>query len=91
MNLVGPENFLVLTVLNVSPETLQKERAKIARTMEEQTGLLIEIDRIDSRRLISANNTIEVRSYDTDISFYAIDPSPKSEKILDRNSTLVQR
>lgn len=91
MNLFGSENFLVLTVFNVSPETLQKERAKIARVMEDQTGLLIEIEKIDSRRLVTVNNSVEVRHHDSDIWFYAIDPSPKAEKILTRNSSVVQR
>jgi protocadherin-15 len=89
VNLVGPDNFLILTVQNATSESLQKDRAKIARVIEERTALLIEIEKIDSRRLLSANNTIEVRHHDSDVWFYAIDP--KSEKILLRNSSLLHR
>ncbi|OXU31282.1 hypothetical protein TSAR_011025 [Trichomalopsis sarcophagae] len=89
VNLVGPDNFLILTIENASPESLQKDRAKMARVIEDKTGLLIEIEKIDSRRSLSVNNTIEVRHHDSDIWFYAIDP--ESEKILLRNSSLLHR
>ena len=89
VNLIGPDHFLILTVENASPESLQKDRAKIARVIEEKSGLLIEIEKIDSRRLLSVNNTIEVRHHDADVWFYAIDP--KSEHVLLRNSSLLHR
>lgn len=89
VNLVGPDNFLILTIENASPESLQKDRSKIARIIEDKTGLLIEIEKIDSRRSLSVNNTIEVQHHDSDVWFYAIDN--ESEKILLRNSSLLHR
>ncbi|XP_058794818.1 cadherin-99C isoform X2 [Phymastichus coffea] len=89
VNLVGPEHFLILTVQNAAPESLHKDRFKIARLIEDKTGLLIEIEKIDSRRLLSVNNTLEVRHHDSDIWFYSIDPN--TEKILTRNSTLLNK
>ena len=89
VNLFGPEHFLVLTVEDVSPEALQKDRAKMARVIEDKTGLLVEIEKIEPRRLLTANNTIEVRYHDADVWFYAIDPD--GEAIVSRNSSLMNR
>lgn len=89
VNLVGHEHYLVLSVENASPESLQKDRAKMARVIEAKTGLLVEIDRIEPRRLLTVNNTMELRHHDSDVWLYAIDP--KSERILDRNSSLLHR
>ncbi|XP_014233945.1 cadherin-99C isoform X2 [Trichogramma pretiosum] len=89
VNLVGQEHFLVLTVEDTKPEQLSKDRAKIARVIEDKTGLIIEIDKIDLRKLLTPNNTIEIRHYDSDVWFYVIDPT--SGKILTRNSTLLQK
>ncbi|XP_014216092.1 cadherin-99C [Copidosoma floridanum] len=89
VNLFRPDNYFVLTIQNASPESLLKDRAKIARILEDNTGFLIEIEKIDSRRTLSVNNTIEVRHHDSDVWFYAVDP--KSERILTRNSSVVQR
>ena len=89
VNLVGPDNLVVLTVENATPEQLQRDRATIARLVEDKTGLLVGVDRIDSRRLLTPNNTLEIRHYDSDVWLYAVDP--ESDSILTRNSSLLRR
>ncbi|XP_024946139.1 cadherin-99C isoform X2 [Cephus cinctus] len=89
LNLIAEENLLVMAILDAPPDTLQKEALRIARTVEEKTGLLIGIDRITVRKTLTKNGTVETFPQDSDVWFYAVDPD--TETILDRNSTRLQK
>lgn len=88
VNLIGEENLLVMSIEKAAHENLHKDGPKIAKLMEEKTGLLVGIDRIVVRMVKTENGTIEIPE-DSDIWFYTIDPI--TEIILDRNSTRLQR
>ncbi|XP_034940694.1 cadherin-99C [Chelonus insularis] len=89
INLIGEENLLVLAIQDALPENVQKETTKIVRILEEKSGLLIGIDRISIKKTLTKNGTIETHPHGSDVWFYAIDP--KTEIILDQNSSLLQR
>ncbi|KAL0104591.1 hypothetical protein PUN28_017380 [Cardiocondyla obscurior] len=88
VNLIGEENLMILVVQDAAPDVLQKEAGKIANVIEQKSGLLIGIDRITARKMLK-NGTIETFPQDSDVWFYAVDPT--TETILNRNSTKVQR
>lgn len=89
VNLIDETNLLILVIQEAAPETLQKEASKIVRVIEDKTGLLIGIDRIAVRKTLTKNGTVESHPQDSDVWFYAVDP--ESGRILDRNSTRLQR
>lgn len=88
VNLIGEENFLVMSIEKAAHENLHKDGPKIAKLIEEKTGLLVGIDRIVVRMVKTENGTIDIPE-DSDIWFYTIDPV--TEIILDRNSTRLYR
>jgi len=89
VNLIGEENLMILVVQDAAPEALQKEAGKIASIIEAKSGLLIGIDRVAVRKILTKNGTVETFPQDSDVWFYAVDPD--TEAILDRNSSKVQR
>ncbi|XP_012058840.1 PREDICTED: protocadherin-15 [Atta cephalotes] len=89
VNLIGEENLMILVVQDAAPDVLQKEADKIANVIQQKSGLLISIDRVAMRKVLTKNGTIETFPQDSDVWFYAIDPD--TEAILNRNSTKVQR
>ncbi|XP_015117521.1 cadherin-99C [Diachasma alloeum] len=89
VNLIDEEDLLVLVIQDASPDTVQKEASKIVRILEEKSGLIIGIERIAMRKTVTKNGTVESHPLDSDVWFYAVDP--KTETILDRNSSQLQR
>jgi len=89
VNLIGEENLMILVVQDASPDALQKEAGKIANIIEQKSGLLIGIDRVAVRKILTKNGTVETFPQDSDVWFYAVDPD--TEVILSRNSTRVLR
>lgn len=89
VNLIGEENLMILVVQDAAPDVLQKEAGKIANVIEQKSDLLIGIDRVAVRKILTKNGTIEMFPQDSDVWFYAVDP--ETEAILSRNSTKVQR
>ncbi|XP_011338456.1 cadherin-99C isoform X1 [Ooceraea biroi] len=89
VNLIGEENLMILVVQDAAPDALQKEAGKIASIIEMKSGLLIGIDRVAVRKILTKNGTVEMFPQDSDVWFYAVDPD--TEAILSRNSSRVQR
>ncbi|XP_046585956.1 cadherin-99C isoform X1 [Neodiprion lecontei] len=89
VNLIGRENLLVLVVEDASADVLQKEVPKIASVIEEKTGLLVGVERVAVRHSITKNGTVETIPGDSNFYFYVIDPV--TEKILEGNSSQMQR
>ncbi|KAF7995558.1 hypothetical protein HCN44_006665 [Aphidius gifuensis] len=89
INLINEENLLVLVIRDASPDIVQKDASKIINILEEKTNLIVAIDRIAVRKTVNKNNTVESHPQDSDVWFYMIDP--KTERILSRNTTRLQR
>ncbi|XP_067205247.1 cadherin-99C isoform X4 [Linepithema humile] len=89
VNLIGEENLMILVVQDAAPDVLQKEADKISNIIEEMSGLLIGIDRVAVRKILTKNGTVEMFPQDSDVWFYAVDPD--TEAILNRNSSKIQR
>ncbi|XP_043200018.1 cadherin-99C-like isoform X2 [Amphibalanus amphitrite] len=86
INLITPENRMILVVRDAPPETVNSHQAKLIKVLQDLAGddLVVGVERIDSRRYISENGSIETDPAGTDVWFYVIDP--RSDVILTRRS-----
>lgn len=89
VNLIDEENLLVLVIQDASPDIVQKDSHKIINILEEKTNLIVAIDRIAVKKTVTKNGTVESHPQDSDVWFYTVDP--KTEHILNRNNSRLQR
>lgn len=89
INILNKENQLILVFKDARPETIRMQSKNISKVLEEKTDMIVGIEKFTSRQFINENDTLELDSTGTDVWFYVIDPS--SGKILERNSSRVQR
>jgi len=88
INLVRDGYFLVLSVKDTPPEEMEMKAENLAHIIQDQTGLVIEVNRILPAQQESINGTCCTENPDgSDIWFYAIDP--ETEKILPYNHSTV--
>jgi protocadherin-15 len=80
---------LILVIDDAKPKTIQQETNRLVDIMEDDTNLVIGIEKVAVKQYLGDNGTIEHDNSGTDVLFYVIDP--ETEKILDRNSTRIQR
>lgn len=89
INLISDQNRLILVIDDAKPKTIQHETNRLVDIMEDDINLVIGIEKVAVKQYLGDNGTIEQDNSGTDVWFYAIDPD--TDKILDRNSTRIQR
>ncbi|XP_069688978.1 cadherin-99C isoform X2 [Periplaneta americana] len=89
INLIGDQNRLILVIDDAKPETITHETSRLVDVMEDDTNLVIGVEKVAAKLYVGDNGTIEQDPVGTDVWFYAVDPD--TDKILDRNSTRIQR
>lgn len=89
VNIVMPSNLLVLVLQDVRPERVQGEAQRLVAILEQHSGLVVGVDRLTARHYLADNATLQTDTAGTDVWFYAVDPV--TGRILERNSTRVQR
>ncbi|XP_055624574.1 cadherin-99C isoform X2 [Toxorhynchites rutilus septentrionalis] len=88
VNLISDINRMALVFSDSTPKDVRRHvRALEELLHDKSTGLITGIERFSTRKILNENGTIEEVNGATDVWFYAVDP--KSEKILERNSTSV--
>lgn len=87
--MISDQNRLILVIDDANPKSIQLGTSKLVDIMEDDTNLVIGIEKVAVKQYLGDNGTIEQGHSGTDVWFYAIDP--ETEKILDRNSTKVLR
>jgi protocadherin-15 len=80
---------LILVIDDAKPKAIQHETSRLVDIMEDDTNLVIGVEKVAVKQYLGDNGTIEQVHSGTDVWFYAIDP--ETEKILDRNSTRILR
>ncbi|XP_065371321.1 cadherin-99C [Calliphora vicina] len=89
INQITDLNRLSLVFSDATPNELRNQYAALEELFSEKTGGLITgIERFSNRKFLNENGTILENPSATDVWFYLIDP--KTEAILQRNSTVVQ-
>ncbi|XP_072398558.1 cadherin-99C [Diabrotica undecimpunctata] len=89
VNLISPTNRMILVIGDATPDVVLTKKDDIIRILQEQTGLIVGVEKMISREYVGGNNTLETDSTATDVWFYAVDP--ETDTILDRNSSIVKR
>ncbi|XP_026273024.1 cadherin-99C [Frankliniella occidentalis] len=89
VNIVTPNNLLVLVLQDVRPERVQGEAQRLVAILEQHSGLVVGVERLTARHFLADNATLQTDGAGTDVWFYAVDP--ETGRILERNSTRVQR
>lgn len=74
---------------DAKPDVVSTKMDIITSVIEEQTGLIMGVDKLTTREFISANGTLETDTAATDVWFYLIDP--ETDAVLPRNHSIVQR
>ena len=80
----------MLTIANTPPDVVNNQRGQLMDILQEQTGLVIEIDQILASMTPFANGSCcRINPRSTDVYFHAVDP--KTDEILPYNSSVVTR
>nr|XP_022907030.1 cadherin-99C-like [Onthophagus taurus] len=88
INLIAPINRLVLEIGDAKPDVVANKLETVSQVIQDRSGLIAGIEKINIREFIGENGTLEVDPIGTDVWFYVIDP--ETETILPRNHTLIQ-
>jgi protocadherin-15 len=89
INLITTDNRLILVIGDAKPDVVQKKITLITTIIQEQSGLIVGVEKLATREFIGGNGTLESDPAGTDVWFYVIDP--ETDTILSRNSSLVKR
>lgn len=86
INIISDANRMALVFSDTNPKEVRRYARALEDLLLERTeGLMTGIEKLSNRRILDENGTIFELTNATDVWFYAI--NPKSEKILERNST----
>uniref|UniRef100_A0A1B0D2Q1 Cadherin domain-containing protein n=1 Tax=Phlebotomus papatasi TaxID=29031 RepID=A0A1B0D2Q1_PHLPP len=89
INTISDINRMSLVFSDASSKDVRSHSKALEELISEKTsGLIAGIERFSSRKFLTANGTVEEDPNATDVWFYVIDP--KTEMILERNSTVVE-
>lgn len=89
VNVITPLNKMILVIEDGNPEKVQTKTNDIIRIMQDQTNLIVGVEKLTQREFINENGTLETDPTGTDIWLYVVDP--KTDTILTRNNSLVKR
>lgn len=90
VNLIRPGDGVVLTISEMKPEMVNSKRVQLIDILQEQTGLVIEIDQILPAMNPFVNGSCcRINPRSSDVYFHAVDPT--TDEILPYNSTVVTR
>ncbi|XP_018578210.1 cadherin-99C [Anoplophora glabripennis] len=89
VNLISQVNRIIMVIGDAKPDLVQSKLDDIARIIQEQSGLVVGVEKLTAREFIGGNGTLETDQAATDVWFYVVDP--ETETILPRNNSLVKR
>lgn len=89
VNIISALNQIILVIGDANPEKIQNKQNDIIKILQDQTGLIVGVEKLSPRKYINENETLETDPTGTDIWLYVVDPS--TDKILERNSSQVQK
>lgn len=89
LNVISALNKIILVIEDANPEKTQTKINDIIRILQEQTRLIVGVEKLTPREYINENGTLETDPSGTDIWMYVVDPN--TDTILQRNSSVVRR
>ncbi|XP_071438739.1 cadherin-99C isoform X2 [Hetaerina americana] len=89
INLIEEQHRMILVIEDAPPEVVKNKENIVLSILKDHSKMAVGVEKVVARQYLAENNTIESDSSGTDIWFYVIDP--ETERILERNSSRVQR
>ena len=89
VNLISSVNRMVLEIGDAKPDVVANKIDVVTSVIQEQSGLVVGIEKLNVREFVGENGTLESDPAGTDVWFYVVDP--ESDTILPLNHTIVQR
>lgn len=89
VNLVYETNRMILVIGDAKPDVVATKLDTVTHVVQDQTGLIVGVEKLSAREFIGANGTLETDPSATDVWFYVVDP--ETDSILPVNHTIVQR
>ena len=90
INLLKPGDGIVLTISDKTPAELASRKAELVDVLQEQTGLVVTLDRLVPAMVKHSNGTCCKRnSKGTDVYFHVTDPN--TNEILSYDSEKVEK
>lgn len=89
VNLISDANRMILVIGDAKPDVVATKLDTLINVIQDQTGLVVGVEKLTAREYIGGNGTLEVDTSATDVWFYVIDP--ETETILPTNHSIVQR
>lgn len=89
INLISEINRMILVIGDAKPDVLAIKTDTIIHAIQDQTGLIVAVEKLNTREYIGENGTLEVDPLGSDIWFYVIDP--RTDSILPANDSIVER
>lgn len=89
INLITDANRIVLVIGDAKPDVVAMELDTLVEIIQEQSGLIVGIEKLTAREYMGVNGTLETDPEATDVWFYVVDP--ETDSILPINNSLVRR
>lgn len=89
VNLITDANRMILVIGDAKPDVVATKLDTLIQVIQEQSGLIVGVEKLTAREYIGINGTMETDPEATDVWFYVVDP--ESEAILSTNHSLVKR
>lgn len=89
VNLISQINRMVLVIGDAKPDVVATKLDTLINVVQEQSGLVVGVEKLAAREHIGVNGTLETDPTATDVWFYVIDP--ETDEILPTNHSIVQR
>lgn len=89
VNLISDVNRMILVIGDAKPDVVATKLDTLINVIQDQTGLVVGVEKLTTREHVGGNGTLEVDPSATDVWFYVVDP--ESDTILPTNHSLVQR
>lgn len=80
---------MILVVGDAKPDLVATKLDTLVQVIQEQSGLIVGIEKLTAREYVGGNGTVETDPEATDVWFYVVDP--ESDAILPTNHSLVKR
>lgn len=89
VNLITDANRMILVIGDAKPGLVATKLDTLVQVIQEQSGLIVGIEKLTAREYVGVNGTMETDPDATDVWFYVVDP--ETEAILRTNNSLVRR
>ncbi|XP_046657764.1 cadherin-99C-like isoform X2 [Daphnia pulicaria] len=93
VNIIEPQHRLVLVLPNSSPDQVHRSQSSIIDILQEETKMIVRVEKLQALTSISPNGTILVDPSGSELWFYCVDPTTETIVLTNHsqiNSTVLE-